>query len=50
MESMKNIVFKRYTVESIQFVRTAPAVGYMNIKISFVPFGTLEKINIVIGV
>lgn len=50
MESMKNIVFKQYTVESIQFVRTAPAVGYMNIKISFVPFGTLEKINIVMGV
>ena len=50
MEDMKDVVFKQYTIESIQFVKTAPAVGYISIKVSFVPFGTLEKINIVMGV
>lgn len=50
MEGMKGVVFKQYTIESVQFVKTAPAVGYMHIKVSFVPFGTLEKINIVMGV
>ena len=50
MENMKGVVFKQYFVESIQFVKTAPAVGYINIKVSIVPFGTLEKIHIVMGV
>jgi hypothetical protein len=50
MEGMKGIVFKQYFIETIQFVKTAPAVGYINIKVSIVPFGTLEKINIVMGV
>lgn len=50
MEDMKSIVFKSYTIESIRFVKTAPAVGYINIKLSFVPFGTLEHVNIVMGV
>lgn len=50
MESMRNHVFKEYYIESIQFVKTAPAVGYISIKVSIVPFGTLEKINIVMGV
>lgn len=50
LESMRNVVFRQYTIESIQFVKTAPAVGYMSIKISFVPYGTLERINIVMGV
>lgn len=50
MENMKGVVFKHYAIESIQFVKTAPAVGYISIKVSFVPFGTLEKINIVMGV
>lgn len=50
MEDMKGVVFKQYKIESIQFVKTAPAVGYISIKVSFVPFGTLEKINIVMGV
>ena len=50
MEDLKDSVFKSYTIESIKFVKTAPAVGYINIKVSIVPFGTLEKINIVMGV
>jgi aminopeptidase C len=50
MEGMKDIVFKQYTIESIQFVKTAPAVGYISIKVSIVPYGTLERINIVMGV
>lgn len=50
MEEMKDVVFKQYAIESVQFVKTAPAVGYINIKLSIVPFGTLEHINIVMGV
>ena len=50
MEDMRTVVFKEYFIESIQFVKTAPAVGYISIKVSIVPFGTLEKINIVMGV
>ena len=50
MENMKGVVYKQYFIESIQFVKTAPAVGYISIKISIVPFGTLERINIVMGV
>ena len=50
MESMINVVFKQYTIENIQFIKTAPAVGYISIEVSIVPFGTLEKINIVMGV
>lgn len=50
MNNMKGVVFKQYFIESIQFVKTAPAVGYINIKVSIVPFGTLEKIHIVMGV
>ena len=47
---MKGVVYKQYFIESIQFDKTAPAVGYISIKISIVPFGTLERINIVMGV
>lgn len=50
MEDMQDEVFKQYTIESIQFIKTAPAVGYISIELSIVPFGTLEKINIVMGV
>ena len=50
MEDMKGIVFKQYQVEKVQFIKTAPAVGYISIEVSFVPFGTLEKINLVMGV
>lgn len=50
MNDMEGEVFKDYKIESMQFVKTAPAVGYINIRLSIVPFGTLEKINIVMGV
>lgn len=50
LEDMKGTVFNQYKIEKIQFVKTAPAVGYISISISIVPFGTLEKINIVMGV
>ena len=50
MEKMKGVVFDQYTIEKVQFVKTAPAVGYIYVKVSFVPYGTLEKINIVMGV
>ena len=50
MEDMIDVVFKSYTIKNIQFVKTAPAVGYINIELSFVPFGTLENIHIVMGV
>ena len=50
LEEMKGIIFKDYTIKKIQFVKIAPAVGYINIELSIVPFGTLEYINIVMGV
>lgn len=50
MDDMQGKVFKEYFIENIEFVKTSPAVGYINIYLSIVPFGTLEKINIVMGV
>ena len=50
LEDMKGVVFKDYAIGKIQFVKIAPAVGYINIELSVVPFGTLESINIVMGV
>ena len=50
LEDMKGVVFKDYAIGKIQFVKIAPAVGYINIELSVIPFGTLESINIVMGV
>ena len=50
MEEMTDVVFKQYTIKNIQFIKTAPAVGYISIELSIVPFGTLENIHIVMGV
>ena len=50
MNNMQGVIFNQFFIESIRFIKTEPTAGYINIHLSIVPFGTVEKINVVMGV
>ena len=50
LNSMKGKLFKEYTINRIGFKKTDITSGYIIIDYSFVPYGTLESINVVMGV
>lgn len=50
LNSMKGKLFKEYTINRIGFKKTDATSGYIIIDYSFVPYGTLESINVVMGV
>lgn len=50
LKALKSNLFKNYKIEKIEFKLTEPTAGYMIVKFSIVPYGTLEGINIVMGV
>lgn len=50
LNSLKGKLFKQYKIEKIAFKKTDPSAGYIVVNYSIVPFGTLENINIIMGV
>lgn len=50
LNSMKGKLFKEYTINKIGFKKTDATSGYIVIDYSFVPYGTLESINVIMGV
>lgn len=50
LNSMKGKLFKEYTINRVGFKKTDATSGYIMIDYSFVPYGTLESINVVMGV
>lgn len=50
LNSMKGKLFKEYTINRIGFKKTDATSGYIVIDYSFIPYGTLESINVVMGV
>ena len=50
LKQLKGDLFKQFKIDDIKFIKTEPSAGYMVIKYSIVPFGTLEVINIIMGV
>lgn len=45
-----NKLFKSYSINQIGFIKTGPAVGIIYVEISIVPYGSLEKVNIIMEV
>lgn len=43
-------LFKEYTINRVGFQKTDPTSGYVIVDYSFVPYGTLESINVIMGV
>ena len=41
---------KKYEIEQIAFKKTDPTAGYIIAKYNIIPYGTLETINIIMGV
>lgn len=50
LNSMKGKLFKEYTINRIGFKKTDATSGYVVIDYSFMPYGTLESINVIMGV
>ena len=50
LNSLKGKLFKEYTINRVGFKKTDTTSGYIIIDYSFVPFGTLESINVIMGV
>lgn len=47
---LKGKLFKKFNVQKVMFKKTEPTAGYIIAKYSIVPFGTLEELDIVMGV
>ena len=50
LNSLKTKLFKEYTINKIGFRKTEPTSGYVILDYSFIPYGTLESINVIMGV
>lgn len=50
LNSLKTKLFKEYTINRVGFKKTDPTSGYIILDYSFVPYGTLESINVIMGV
>lgn len=50
LNSMKGKLFKEYTINRVGFKKTDATSGYIIIDYSFVPYGTLESISVIMGV
>ena len=50
LNSLKTKLFKEYTINRVGFKKTDPTSGYIILDYSFIPYGTLESINVIMGV
>ena len=50
MKKLKGSLFKSYSIKDVSFVKTDISSGYILIKFNIVPYGTVENINIIMGV
>lgn len=50
LNSLKTKLFKEYTINRVGFKKTDSTSGYIILDYSFVPYGTLESINVIMGV
>lgn len=50
LKDLKGTLFKEYTINKIGFKKTEIAAGCVIIDFSIIPYGTLETINVIMGV
>lgn len=50
LNSLKNKLFKQYKINKIAFKKTDVAAGYIILDYTIIPYGTLENVNIIMGV
>lgn len=50
LKNLKGDLFKQYQIQEVSFKRTEEGAGFIVVNYSIVPFGTLEVINILMGV
>lgn len=50
LNNLKTKLYKDYKINKISFNKTSPTSGYIMIDYSIVPYGTLESLNILMGV
>ncbi|MGL4877984.1 hypothetical protein [Paraclostridium dentum] len=50
LKNLKGMLFKEYTINNVGFKKNEPTSGYVVIDYSIVPYGTLESINVIMGV
>lgn len=50
LKALKGTLFKEYNINKIGFKKTEPTAGCIVIDFSIVPYGTLENINVIMGV
>ena len=50
LKELKGVLFKEYIINKIGFKKTEIAAGAIIIDFSIVPYGTLESLNIIMGV
>lgn len=48
--TLKGRIFKEYEIKNIGFIKTSETAGYIYVEASIIPYGTLEVINIAMGV
>ncbi len=46
----KNVLFLDYKINNINFVKTAPGVGYIYVELSISPYSSIDNINLVMEV
>ena len=50
LNSMKGKLFKEYTINRIGFKKLEATSGYIIVDYSFIPYGTFESVNVLMGV
>lgn len=50
LKKLKGVLFKEYTINQIGFKKTDISAGAIIIDFSIVPYGTLESLNVIMGV
>lgn len=50
LENLRGKLFKNYKINKISFKRTEASAGYIIVDYSIVPYGTVEELNILMGI
>lgn len=50
LRDLKGVLFKTFEIDDIDFIKTDISSGYVQIKFSIIPYGSIENINVVMGV
>ncbi len=50
LKKMEKVMFKKYEIKNIGFVKTEATAGYIYIELSIMPYGFMEYINVIMEV